>query len=193
MQSLPFDMIRLICLFVKNINLLNTCTAYRKGMTIGVLFDYLVEFGYDVKMCKYSTKWYLDGFLHRINGPAIENINGNKSWYKNGVLHRLNGPAVENQEGKWWYQNGVLHRKNGPSVITLGGTKEWYRHGDLHNVNGPAIMRPDGTLEWFVDGKRHRIGGPAVISPGKKPLFFVDGYPVSRPNFSFPTKNSLRF
>jgi hypothetical protein len=51
--------------------------------------------------------WYLNGKLHREDGPAIEYSNGNKSWCLNGKYHREDGPAVEWANGdKSWYLNG---------------------------------------------------------------------------------------
>ena len=37
---------------------------------------------------------YLNGKLHRIDGPALEYSNGTKMWYYEGKQHRINGPAV---------------------------------------------------------------------------------------------------
>ena len=34
---------------------------------------------------KSELRWYLDGKLHREDGPAIENIDGTKEWYINGT------------------------------------------------------------------------------------------------------------
>ena len=54
-----------------------------------------------------DKRWYLDGKLHREDGPAIEWADGGKSWYRNGKLHREDGPAREWASGtKWWYRNG---------------------------------------------------------------------------------------
>ena len=40
------------------------------------------------------------------NGLTIKS-NGTKVWYKNGFLHRLDGPAVIWSDGEeWWYKNG---------------------------------------------------------------------------------------
>jgi hypothetical protein len=37
-----------------------------------------------------------------------EYYNGTKYWYLNGMLHRLDGPAVEHYSGyKRWYLNGI--------------------------------------------------------------------------------------
>ena len=49
---------------------------------------------------------FLNGKLHREDGPAIEYIDGAKSWYLNGNLHREDGPAIEWNDGsKRWYLN----------------------------------------------------------------------------------------
>jgi hypothetical protein len=54
-----------------------------------------------------SKRWYLNGKLHREDGPAIEYASGSKYWYLNGKLHREDGPALEWAEGsKFWYLNG---------------------------------------------------------------------------------------
>jgi hypothetical protein len=51
--------------------------------------------------------WYLNGLLHREDGPAIEYGNGDKYWYLNGKLHREDGPAIEWADGdKYWWLNG---------------------------------------------------------------------------------------
>jgi hypothetical protein len=52
-------------------------------------------------------------------------------WYLNGKLHREDGPAViEHTSGtKWWYLKGKLHRKDGPAIEYMDGTKVWSLHG----------------------------------------------------------------
>ena len=53
-----------------------------------------------------NTRYYLDGLLHREDGPAIEWTDGTKEWYKNGLLHREDGPAKQCTNGyKSWYFN----------------------------------------------------------------------------------------
>ena len=70
------------------------------------------------------------GQLHRLDGPAEEWADGQKSWYQNGLRHRLDGPAVEgNNGGKEWWIKGLLHREDGPAVIYQGGRKIWYHKG----------------------------------------------------------------
>ena len=52
--------------------------------------------------------WYIQGKLHRVDGPAVERANGDKEWYINGVHHRIDGPAVEYADGsvEYW-ENGI--------------------------------------------------------------------------------------
>jgi hypothetical protein len=83
---------------------------------------------YIVNVNEYGTKrWYLNGNLHRTDGPAIEYVSGSKEWYLNGNLHRTDGPAVELASGsKSWFLNGNLHRTDGPAVEYSDGSKFWY-------------------------------------------------------------------
>ena len=71
------------------------------------------------------------GQLHRVDGPAIEYVNGYKSvWWLNGELHREDGPAIEYAGGdKLWFLNDELHREDGPAVEYVNGYKEWYLYG----------------------------------------------------------------
>lgn len=75
-----------------------------------------------------SKYWYNEERqLHRLDGPAVIDHNGNKRWYQNGILHRLDGPAIENINGdKIWYQNGKRHRLDGPAIEWASGHKYWY-------------------------------------------------------------------
>jgi len=79
---------------------------------------------------------------------------GDKFWYLNGNLHREDGPAVERADGtKFWYLNGSLHREDGPAVEYADGSKEWYLNDRLHREDGPAVEYADGGKEWFLNGK----------------------------------------
>lgn len=56
-----------------------------------------------------------------------------KKWYKNGELHRLDGPAIEySYRSGEWYQNGKLHREDGPATESLDGIyTAWYKEGKM--------------------------------------------------------------
>ncbi len=55
-------------------------------------------------------RYYLNGELHRLDGPAEEHPNGDRWWYIDGRLHREDGPALEYvQDGySYWYYDGIL-------------------------------------------------------------------------------------
>ncbi len=85
---------------------------------------------------------------------------GSKKWYLNGVLHREDGPAIEESNGdKAWWFHGKLHREDGPAVQLAGGTKAWYLNGKLHREDGPAVEGSNSfyagsfTSWWYNDIK----------------------------------------
>ena len=54
-----------------------------------------------------SKSWWLNGLLHRTDGPAWEGADGSKRWHLNGKHHRTDGPAIEWTDGsKMWFLNG---------------------------------------------------------------------------------------
>lgn len=59
---------------------------------------------------KLGTRFYYKDkemtILHREDGPAIEDINGDREWYQNHKMHRMGGPAIEGHDGrKMWFVN----------------------------------------------------------------------------------------
>jgi hypothetical protein len=67
------------------------------------------------------------GEYHRLDGPAIEYINGHEEWWVNGRCHRLDGPAVELPGGsKQWWVDDKLHRLDGPAMEWAGGDNSWW-------------------------------------------------------------------
>jgi hypothetical protein len=53
---------------------------------------------------------------------------GAKVWYLNGRLHREDGPAIVRSDGAkyWWLNNGKCHREDGPAVVWANGGKQWW-------------------------------------------------------------------
>jgi hypothetical protein len=52
---------------------------------------------------------------------------GSKEWWQNGYLHRLDGPAVIKADGtQKWCEDGYLHRIGEPAVIHANGQVEWW-------------------------------------------------------------------
>jgi hypothetical protein len=66
-----------------------------------------------ISVDSYGNKYYFKykGMMirHRIDGPAVEYVDGYKAWYVHDKLHRIDGRAVEYSNGyKAWYINGVF-------------------------------------------------------------------------------------
>jgi hypothetical protein len=62
-----------------------------------------------------TTAWYLDGRLHRDEGPAVE-IGAFRSWYRHGRNHRDDGPAIEWPDGRQqWMVNGKTTKWRNPA------------------------------------------------------------------------------
>ena len=88
--------------------------------------------------------------------------NGDKFWYVNGQLHREDGPAVEYPNGyKEWWVNGKRHREDGPAIQHSNGYKEWF----LNNKNYSAedffkeMNEKSGCSGKVVeiDGKKYKL------------------------------------
>jgi hypothetical protein len=91
---------------------------------------------------------------HRLDGPAVECLNGSKYWYVDDKCHRLDGPAVEFADGaKYWYVDDKRHRLDGPACEFADGDKYWYVDDKRHRTNGPAVEYTDGRKYWYVDGE----------------------------------------
>jgi hypothetical protein len=56
---------------------------------------------------------------------------GSKFYRVDGYLHREDGPAVEDHSGAlYWFRYNKLHREDGPAVEYPDGTKHWFYHGE---------------------------------------------------------------
>jgi len=90
------------------------------------------------------------------NGLIIDEF-GNKSYYLNDRRHREDGPAFENINGdKQWMIHGETHRDgNLPAIEWATGKKNYYINGRLHRENGPAIEFSDGDKEYYLNGERY--------------------------------------
>ena len=83
----------------------------------------------------------------------VDNAGTRRYYNGEGQLHRVHGPAVEYLSGeRWWYQNGKLHRTDGPAVVWSNGTKFWLRNDKKHRTDGPAVEYHNGSNEWWLNG-----------------------------------------
>lgn len=87
-----------------------------------------------------------------------DRVEVNKSgtfYYKGPLLHRVDGPAIETVNGdKFWYVNGERHRDDGPACELIGGGRLWYKNNKPHRLDGPAMEFGSGGKIWCIDGVR---------------------------------------
>lgn len=130
-------------------------------------------------------KWYLNGKIHRDNGPAVIIGNGDfikKLWYTNGINYRKDGPSLTEHKNdnivteRYHDENGKLHNhEDGPAELSYNsdGTISC----ELYNIHGKYVQTDDkpnlirrnqNGLKyadlWLIDnGISHRENGPARI------------------------------
>jgi hypothetical protein len=78
--------------------------------------------------------------------------------------HRLNGPAIEYLDGRYagtyyWRFCGKTHRIGGPATYRSNSIESlkysWHRMSAYHRLNAPAIIHHDGNKEyWEFDIKQ---------------------------------------
>jgi hypothetical protein len=137
--------------------------------------------------------WYLNGKVHREDGPAYESVDGAKEWFLNGQCHREDGPAIEDADGtKEWHLNGQWHREGGPAYEGADGTKVWYLNGQCHREDGPACEYADGTKAWYLNGKWHREDGPAIERADGTKEWYLNGVPLTEEQFNEEIKKTKK-
>ena len=110
--------------------------------------------------------------------------NGDRFWFLNGKLHREDGPAIEFISGdKHWYLNGEFHREDGPAVEYVSGTKHWFLNGKLHREDGPACEYVNGNIEWYINGKY--LTEEEFLQMTQKHTIIIDGQEIQISEESF--------
>ena len=75
--------------------------------------------------------------------------------FLNGKLHREDGPAIICHSGTLFYfKKDKRHREDGPAIIWADGTMKYYLNDKLHREDGPAIIRKNGKNEYYLNGKK---------------------------------------
>jgi hypothetical protein len=82
-----------------------------------------------------NKSWWLDGLLHREDGPAMEDADGYKSWYLNGECHREDGPAIEWDKlgQKEWYLNNKRYSSHDEWFKALTSEQQYNYLWNLDN------------------------------------------------------------
>jgi|ERR1700691_1204999 len=110
----------------------------------------------------------------------IEYPNGTIKYFINGELHREDGPAFIYPNGDiYYYLKGFLHRRDGPAIIRADGTLEYFLNGLRHREDGPSCINYDGSFEYCLNGKLHREDGPAICS-GNIKQWFIKGEEITK-------------
>ena len=95
-----------------------------------------------------TKRWYLNGCLHREDGPAVEMADGTKCWYLNGNYHRLDGPAIVDMRdsenyGLWYINGNDITRK----II------QWAKEHDIDLENLTDVDKALIKITWADYGK----------------------------------------
>ena len=132
-----------------------------------------------------------DGKLHRDNNlPAMIFKDRNKLFYKNGELHRLNGPAIEYIDGtkKYWIEGVQLTEDEFKDSMDWEQFKEPIEY-DLHGNLIPKMEEPEEEVLYETDdsgnityrnemGQLHREDGSASISINGSKAYYLKGKPL---------------
>ena len=69
--------------------------------------------------------YYLNGKLHRTDGPAFIWSNGDIEYYLNGKRHREDGPAIIRKDGNMYYINHINITKE---------VKDWIKENNIPEI-----------------------------------------------------------
>ena len=110
--------------------------------------------GYDsnFKLQGGDVVYFLDGKVHRINGPAVISSDHELFiWVKNGKVHRDDLPAVESHDDSLqiYYEEGFKHRVNGPAQI-YRGQKEYWIYGKQYTDLDAYTNESRSTILDFI-------------------------------------------
>ena len=86
--------------------------------------------------------------------------NGITAWYLNGKLHREDGPALIADGFKCWLLDGKLHREDGPATECADGDKSWYLNGiEMTQEEHEKRINPclNKTITITIDGVEYNL------------------------------------
>jgi hypothetical protein len=86
--------------------------------------------------------------------PAyIDPINHAEEWWVNGVLHRENGPAIKDRSGEFYFRNGLYHREDGPAFISDGRVEYWINGVQYEEGVGGRLTPIHPLEESYEEGE----------------------------------------
>jgi len=103
-------------------------------------------------ICEYPSgniHYYLNGLLHREDGPAIIFSHGTLEYFLNGEIHREDGPAIIFSHGRLdYYLNGKRHREDGPAIIYSSGLGYYYINDDTITEEVNKWIKNNNILDY---------------------------------------------
>lgn len=66
---------------------------------------------------------------HNEDGHAVMYFNGTRAWYLNGILHRIDGPALLFRTVGVYGSRTDFHIEDGPAITPFDDRHEWYVEG----------------------------------------------------------------
>lgn len=96
----------------------------------GVLMEanMIMKLGYKKEL--YDSTELKTYIMKDIRDGFYTDASGCKRWYVNGQLHREDGPAfISGNNTQYWFQYGLYHRLDGPAIIYTKGSPSWYIKG----------------------------------------------------------------
>jgi hypothetical protein len=73
-----------------------------------------------------SQMYRLKGRFHRLDGPALIDMDGTEEWYKHGLRHRLDGPAIICPDGDeiYYIEGEMVYKENFEEAVLLYKCKQ---------------------------------------------------------------------
>lgn len=140
----------------------------------------------EIKVTRAGEFWFLNGRLHREDGPAIL-TSTLKCWCQNGKFHRVNGPAIVKTSKIDYSQIKTVELTSRKTIIrglqslsqepknleeSHMSQSRLGKMSSLSDKRDKSIYRHE---EYFFNGIRHREDGPAVIGLDGIKMWYFNG------------------
>jgi hypothetical protein len=104
----------------------------------------------EIEKTEKFTKHYVNGFLHRYPGPAVEYSNGDKEWFIHGIRYGITcgakiAPAIKRADGSAeWLENGTYINSDWNSIDANG--RKYKYSGTYKNRKMICTVCPDSKI-----------------------------------------------
>ncbi len=151
---------------------------------------------------QWCESWYQQGFLHRLDGPALRWQDGSQEWFVADQRHRERLPAVVGSDGlrEWHFSHTSVALED--AEFDLSYYRMMFNAENFYRERGPSVILGDGTRFWGgsreykhtvvgVEDTRWPKSGPWIeYSDGS--IDFVENGPVTNRSAGHPSTVALR-